>query len=103
MRCCSKAYETPTVDLFPFKCLIIWFSNEKELLTKVLSSKFFVSFGLISYSLYLYHYPIFAFSRITEFATGDNIKKALVVFAILFFSISTYFLVEKPFRNREKF
>ena len=100
----DKTFHPSFITLIPIigTCLIIWFSNEKELLTKVLSSKFFVSFGLISYSLYLYHYPIFAFSRITEFATGDNIKKALVVFAILFFSISTYFLVEKPFRNREK-
>jgi peptidoglycan/LPS O-acetylase OafA/YrhL len=53
-------------------CLIIWFSNKDELITKILSTKLFVGIGLISYSLYLCHYPIFAFNRIT-FLTRDNI------------------------------
>ena len=44
-------------------CLIIWFSDKLEFLTKILSSKVFVGIGLISYSLYLWHYPIFAFLR----------------------------------------
>ena len=44
-------------------CLIIWFSNKNELITKILSTKLFVGIGLISYSLYLWHYPIFAFLR----------------------------------------
>ena len=39
-------------------CLIIWFSDKDELITKILSSKIFVGVGLISYSLYLWHYPI---------------------------------------------
>ena len=34
-------------------CLIIWFSNENELITKILSTKLFVGIGLISYSLSL--------------------------------------------------
>ena len=39
-------------------CLIIWFSNKNEPITKILSTKLFVGIGLISYSLYLWHYPI---------------------------------------------
>ena len=52
-------------------CLIIWFSNQNEIITKILSSKIFVVVGLISYSLYLLHYPIFAFSRITGVIEAD--------------------------------
>ena len=51
-------------------CLIIWFSNKNEIITKILSTKLFVGIGLISYSLYLWHYPIFAFSRI-KYDDGD--------------------------------
>ena len=56
-------------------CLLIWFSNQNEIITKILSSKIFVGVGLISYSLYLWHYPIFAFSRITGVIEADVLKK----------------------------
>lgn len=48
--------------------LIIWFANKDDLITNILSSKPLVSTGLISYSLYLWHYPIFAFGRIINLA-----------------------------------
>ena len=80
--------------------LIIWFSSKDDFITKILSSKLFVGIGLISYSLYLWHYPIFAFSRITQFTQGDISKKILLSIIILIISIISYFLVEKPFRNR---
>ena len=57
-------------------CLIIWFSDKDEFITKILSTKLFVRIGLISYSLYLWHYPVFAFERILDFSQG------------IFFSIS---------------
>ncbi len=82
-------------------CLIIWFSNKDEFITKILSSKLFVGVGLISYSLYLWHYPIFAFMRITELS-HDNKTAQFFSIAILFIlSISSYILIEKPFRNKK--
>ena len=82
-------------------CLIIWFSDKDELITKILSTKLFVGIGLISYSLYLWHYPIFAFERITEFAENNIIKELFLGLIILFLSIATYYLVERPFRNKK--
>ena len=81
-------------------CLIIWFSHKDELITKVISSKLFVGIGLISYSLYLWHYPIFAFSRIVEFTGASIFKKLSLAFLILILSIFTYYFIEKPFRNK---
>ena len=82
-------------------CLIIWFSHKDELITKILSSKLFVGIGLISYSLYLWHYPIFAFDRITQFTQGSLITKLLLGIIILVLSIASYYFIERPFRNKK--
>jgi|TARA_B100001057_G_scaffold489693_1_gene576430 peptidoglycan/LPS O-acetylase OafA/YrhL len=81
-------------------CLIIWFSSKNELITKILSTKLFVGIGLISYSLYLWHYPIFAFVRLIGFAEGV-INKIIIGLIILILSIISYYLIEKPFRNKK--
>jgi hypothetical protein len=82
-------------------CLIIWFSDKDEIITKILSTKLFVGIGLISYSLYLWHYPIFSFSRMIEFIQGDlSIKLFLVVITITL-SILSYYYIEKPARNNK--
>ena len=82
-------------------CLIIWFSNKDEIITKILSTKLFVGIGLISYSLYLWHYPIFTFSRITNFFYGDIFNKLLLGLILIILSIISYHLIEKPFRNKK--
>ena len=82
-------------------CLIIWFSDTKEITTKLLSSKSFIGVGLISYSLYLWHYPILAFDRIIGFSEGNIFSKILVGLMILIFSIISFYIVEKPARNKK--
>ena len=83
-------------------CLFIWFSKKETLLGKVMSLKLLVGIGLISYSLYLWHYPIFSFSRITEFTQGDISKKLLLICFTIVLSIFTYFIIEKPFRDKNR-
>ena len=79
--------------------LIIWFSNKEEFITKILSSKFFVGVGLISYSLYLWHFPLFSFARIKHPSISDY-DKLEILFLTVVLSILTFFLIEKPFRNK---
>jgi hypothetical protein len=83
-------------------CLIIGFANKKEFIFHILSNKIMVFFGLISYSLYLWHYPIFAFYRY-EFQSGqsDNLYKYYVIIFLFLISIISFFLIEKPFRNKK--
>ena len=81
-------------------CLIIWFANRDELITKLLSTKLFVGIGLISYSLYLWHYPIFAFNRITFFTNANPLMELFLMSSLLIISISSYLFIEKPFRNK---
>ncbi len=80
-------------------CLVIWFSNKNELITKILSTKLFVGVGLISYSLYLWHYPIFAFSRITNFLLDDLLIKFFLIFISIILSIFSYNYIERPARK----
>ena len=75
-------------------CLIIWFSNKSEFVTKILSTKLFVGIGLISYSLYLWHYPIFSFYRNYSMGHGLNLfvnphyEKILTILLLIVLSIS---------------
>ena len=80
-------------------CIIIWFADNSTLVGKILSTKIFVGLGLISYSLYLWHYPSFAFARIAEnFETLES--KILIIFLTIILSIFSFFLIEKPCRNK---
>ncbi|MDC0451619.1 acyltransferase [Candidatus Pelagibacter sp.] len=82
-------------------CLIIWFSNKNEIIYNILSSKILVAIGLISYSLYLWHYPIFVFDRITEFSKDNSFNTILVWCSLLLLSIISYFIIERPSRNNK--
>ncbi len=80
--------------------LIIYYSQKDAIVVKFLSNKIFTSIGLISYSLYLWHYPIFAFSRI-GYLTKNIYHEILVALTILILSILTYYFIEKPFRSSQ--
>ena len=82
-------------------CLIIWFSQKGDFVNKLFSSKLLVGIGLISYSLYLWHYPIFVFSNITDFSKNSIFKEILIGLIILILSIFSYYFIERPFRNKK--
>ena len=81
-------------------CLIIWFSNKNEFITKILSTKLFVGVGLISYSLYLWHYPVFSFVKISGIVSGSIIGKFSLIPIIIILSVFSYYLIERPLRNK---
>ena len=57
--------------------------------------------GKISYSLYLTHFPIFAFSRITDFTKGNFEKKIYLGILIILVSIILYKFIETPVRKSD--
>lgn len=83
--------------------LIISFANKGTLVGSLLGNKVFVGIGLISYSAYLWHQPLFAFSRIR--LTQEPSVFLLIILSI--FSLVLGFLswryIEKPFRNKNIF
>ena len=66
----------------------------------ILSNKIAVWFGLISFPLYLWHWPLLSFARILEGELpSKNIRIAMVLISIVL-AWFTYKLVERPIRSR---
>ena len=81
--------------------LLILFAVPKTLIHKLLSLKFIVGIGLISYSAYLWHQPFLAFAR--HRLLGDVSDFILIVLctASLVMAWFSWKFVEAPFRNRK--
>lgn len=81
--------------------LIIVCAQPNTLTAKLLSLKPLVWIGLLSYSAYLWHQPLFAFTRITRLQAELplTITLGLIVLTFLLAAISWRF-IEQPFRNR---
>ncbi|MDA9930895.1 acyltransferase [Alphaproteobacteria bacterium] len=82
--------------------LILAFCSKEDIVGKLLSFKPIVGVGLISYSLYLWHFPILAFGRIgsSNPTTYDKVEWVALAFVL---SIVSYLFIEKTFRNSKVF
>lgn len=80
--------------------LIIIYAHPHNLVGRLLSLKPMVLVGLISYSAYLWHQPLFAFARLRHPNTPSaELLIALSTFALLLAYI-TWRWIERPFRDR---
>ena len=68
----------------------------------VLSNRLLVWVGLISFPLYLWHWPILSFMRIVESEAPAPYFRNLAVLASFILAWMTYFFVEKPIRSGER-
>ena len=68
----------------------------------VLSNRVLVWVGLISFPLYLWHWPILSFMRIIESGTPSAHLRNLAVLASIVLAWMTYYFVEKPIRSGER-
>jgi peptidoglycan/LPS O-acetylase OafA/YrhL len=81
--------------------LILLFATQETIIGTLLGSKWLAGIGLISYSAYLWHQPIFAFAR-HRFIDQPS-KPALLCLAIASFLLAyvSWKYVETPFRCRQ--
>ena len=82
--------------------IIVFASNEKDFVSQILTNKFIVYVGLISYSGYLWHVPIYSIYRdlfTYEISFLNNLFILLITFAVSTFS---YLTIEKLFRKKNK-
>lgn len=83
--------------------LIIAFNTKHTVIGRLLGSKLFVGVGLISYSAYLWHQPLFSLFRHATSSKIDN-NNAIILIAVVFFvSYISWLLVERPFRRSALF
>lgn len=80
--------------------LVISFSGPSCLTGKVLGSRPMVAIGLISYSAYLWHQPIFAFTRHATTGQLGSLFVAIMIIAVLLLAALTWKFVETPFRDK---
>jgi peptidoglycan/LPS O-acetylase OafA/YrhL len=81
--------------------LIILFASPQNLVGRLLGAKVMVGIGLISYSAYLWHQPLFAFVRYRSLTEPG--EWLFAVLATLSFPLAylSWRYVEKPFRNKD--
>lgn len=72
-----------------------WFNNI------VLSSRVFVWCGLISFSLYLWHWPLLTYFRVIENNADSNLLSAVAILCAFMLAIFSYRYIELPFRRRK--
>jgi len=83
--------------------LLILFANPDTFVGRLLSTPFFVGIGLISYSAYLWHQPLFALAR--HRSLNEPTKPFLLGLSVLTIILAylSWKYVEKPFRDRKRF
>lgn len=81
--------------------LIVLYANSGTWVARLLSLRIFVGIGLISYSAYLWHQPLFAFARLRSLQDPDPSVMGLLACAALLLAWATWYWIETPFRRRE--
>lgn len=81
--------------------LIILFAAQGTWVARLLSMRAFVGIGLISYSAYLWHQPLFAFARLRSFTEPSEYLMAALAVAALLLAWATWRFVERPTRNKK--
>ena len=79
--------------------LLILFAQPGTLVHKVLSLKPLVGIGLVSYSAYLWHQPLFAFAKYRYLELSTPVLLLICVLTFVFAFISWRW-IEKPFRTK---
>ena len=83
--------------------LVIVFGGKSGLAGHFLTFKPIVGVGLVSYSAYLWHQPLMAFSRHTLPQEPDKWVMIILCLVTLVMGYVSWRFVEKPFRNKAKF
>ncbi|KAA1174704.1 acyltransferase family protein [Marinobacter salinexigens] len=105
----SAALAQPSLGHFPgmpvlvpiVGSVLLLISSKETIASKILSTKALLWIGTLSYSLYLWHWPVLAFIR---YFTGADVLDITftLLFVLMTFGLSmiSYYWVERPLRSR---
>ncbi len=98
----SKTYHPSFYTIIPIigTVLVIYYSDQNYYVTRFLSNKVLTNIGLVSYSFYLWHFIFFSLGK-HALIYHDKVSKKHILL-ILGLSFISYYLIEKPFRNKKK-
>ena len=88
--------------LISVSILIVSNHDKSHVSNFILKSKILIFFGVISYSLYLWHVPIFTFYKYLKLFEINLIEKFILFFLSIFISFLSWRYIENPIRNRKK-
>jgi peptidoglycan/LPS O-acetylase OafA/YrhL len=97
--------ETPFPSLYTLvpvlgAALIVLFARQGTWTAQLLSLRLPVFIGLISYSAYLWHQPLFAFARLRNLSEPGPALMAGLVVGTFLLAFLTWRFVERPFRTK---
>ncbi len=78
--------------------LLIASHKEKTLSHKILTLRIFTGIGLISYPLYLWHWPLLSFAQIIESGVPNLTIRSVALGLSFILAILTYLFIERPIR-----
>jgi hypothetical protein len=83
--------------------LIILFATQQTTVGKFVGNKAFVGIGLISYSAYLWHQPLFAFAKHQSLTEPSKLSFSLLSIIAIFLAYLSWKFIEYPFRKNARF
>lgn len=81
--------------------LLLVFARQGTVVARVLSLRPLVAIGLISYSAYLWHQPLFAFARLRSITDPTLVLMLSLAVLSLILAALTWKFVEEPFRRHK--
>lgn len=71
-------------------------------ISRLLSARWLVFFGLISYSFYLWHWPLIVFTELYLFRDAKYIEAAVIVMISIPLAVLSWRYIEQPFRTNRR-
>jgi len=96
----NHKYQSVIVSIALLGSSLIIYFKDAYMVNKLFDNKIFIFIGLISYSLYLVHWPIISFFKYIFLVELNGFLKLLIIILSIMLSSLIYKYIEIPFKNK---